>query len=72
MKYIVFPGVLDIRMGGPAGYIGNLKKGLEEIERDNEVEIISRGENSRKLSIQHSSKIKKYIGNSDILTQLFL
>ena len=72
MKYIVFPGELDIRMGGPAGYIANLKNGLDNIGKDKEINIISRGENNRKISIERSSKIKRYIGKSNILTEMFI
>lgn len=56
MNYIIFPGVLDLRKGGPSGYIANLNKGLELIEEEKKVKIISNQTNN----ISSSNKQKKY------------
>ncbi|MGQ7771692.1 glycosyltransferase family 4 protein [Bacillus sp. WC2507] len=61
MNYIAYPGNIDIRRGGPSGYIANLEKGLNKINQKQDVSIISKRSN---VSSQKSESLKKILFNS--------
>ncbi|HDX9671101.1 TPA: glycosyltransferase family 4 protein [Bacillus cereus] len=63
MNYIAYPGNIDIRRGGPSGYIANLEKGLNKINPKQDVSIISKRSN---VSSQKSESLKKILFNSII------
>ncbi|PFO76232.1 glycosyl transferase family 1 [Bacillus cereus] len=71
MKCIIFPGELNIRKGGPAGYIANLECGLKLIKQENEINIISKPKSSKE-NAQIRSKlglVKSIIGKSNFLVE---
>jgi glycosyltransferase involved in cell wall biosynthesis len=71
MNYIVFPGELDIRRGGPSGYIANLKKGLKAINEESKVKIIS-NENTKSnntIKSKRNSFLKPLLGRSSIIIE---
>ncbi|MBN2980652.1 glycosyltransferase family 4 protein [Cohnella algarum] len=68
MNYIIFPGELDIRRGGPSGYLANLQEGIQEIQREKEVRFISKRSDGI-ISKDKVGKLKKIIGKSNFLTE---
>lgn len=73
MKYIVFSGKLDIRSGGPSGYIANLCQGLHGIGEDKNVLIISEDNNSLiSKSKRKLSTLKKILGKSNFILEKFI
>ncbi|BCA34280.1 glycosyltransferase family 4 protein [Bacillus thuringiensis] len=70
MNYIVFPGELDLRRGGPSGYIANLNEGLKTIGGNQEVNLIV---NENVLTAVESknkiSKLKSILGKSNFITE---
>ncbi|HDX9587162.1 TPA: glycosyltransferase family 4 protein [Bacillus pseudomycoides] len=69
MNYIVYPGNIDIRRGGPSGYIANLEKGLTTINKTHNISIVSKkGVDSNKKS----NSLKKVMFNSIVGKSNFL
>ena len=59
MKNVIFfSGSIDLRAGGPAGYIANLKKGLELIKSQKIQFIVGSKTNS---SVEFRKKISKLL-----------
>ncbi|MBU4642695.1 glycosyltransferase family 4 protein [Bacillus toyonensis] len=75
MNYIIFPGELDIRKGGPAGYIANLQKGLKLINEEDKVTLITK-ENVRSnntIRSRRNSVLKPLLGRSNtIIEKLYI
>ncbi|HDR8146177.1 MULTISPECIES: glycosyltransferase family 4 protein [Bacillus cereus group] len=69
MNYITYPGNIDIRRGGPSGYIANLEKGLDLINKKQNVSVISKENN---VSREKNESLKKIVFNSLIGKNGFL
>ncbi|KWX80530.1 glycosyl transferase family 1 [Paenibacillus riograndensis] len=70
MNYIVYSGELDIRKGGPAGYIANLQKGLNNIQED-KIRIISKKNLGNVISGKSRFDfLRSIIGKSDFMVEM--
>lgn len=61
MQYIVYRGKLDIRLGGPSGYLENLKIGIEGKDNNVKFLVICDSTNNNINKRELKSKIKKML-----------
>jgi len=73
MNYIVFPEDLDIRRGGPSGYIANLERGITDLKNKTNIEIISSSQGLKSIDEKSNFKrfAEKFIGKSKLLTESY-
>lgn len=72
MNYIIFPGEINLRKGGPSGYIANLSQGLQSIGAANNVNIISEEKSLISSTKSRMSKLKNFIGKSELVTEYLM